>query len=174
MTKHSLVPATTEEFGTKGHKDCMVCGRHFDKDGKEITELRIAKIGTYNVVINGESKFYADGESVTVKAEDKEGKVFKGWKDESGKIVSTKKEYTFEVKDEMVLTAVYEDKSSGGGEITPPAKKDGLSGGQIAGIVIGSVLLAGLGGFAIFWFAVKKKSFADLIAAIKALFAKKK
>ena len=168
------VAPTTTEFGTKGHKDCTVCGKHFDKDGNEITELRIAKIGTHNVVINGESKFYAHGESVTVTAEDKEGKVFTGWQDESGKIVSTKKEYTFEVKDEMVLTAVYEDKSSGGGEITPPAKKDGLSGGQIAGIVIGSVAVAGIGGFAIFWFAVKKKSFADLIAAIKALFAKKK
>ena len=171
----SEVPATTTEFGVKEHKDCTVCGRHFDKDGNEITELRIAKIGTHNVVINGESKFYAHGESVTVTAnEPAEGKVFKGWQDASGKIVSTEKSYTFTVNGETTLTAVYEDKSSGGGEITPPAKKDGLSGGQIAGIVIGSVLLAGLGGFAIFWFAVKKKSFTDLIAAIKALFAKKK
>ena len=168
------VPATTTEFGVKEHKDCSVCGKHFDKDGNEITDLRIAKIGTHNVVINGESKFFADGESVTVTAEDKEGKVFKGWKDESGNIVSTKKEYTFKVEGEKTLTAVYEDKSSGGGEITPPAKKDGLSGGQIAGIVIGTLLLAGIGGFAIFWFAVKKKTFADLIAAIKALFTKKK
>ena len=161
------IPATTEDFGTKGHKDCSVCGKHFDKDGNEITELRIAKIGTHNVIVNGESKFYAHGESVTVTAEDKEGKVFKGWKDETGKIVSTKKEYTFNVNGETTLTAVYEDKSSDGGEITPPAKKDGLSGGQIAGIVIGSVLLAGIGGFAIFWFAVKKKKFADLIAIFK-------
>ena len=168
------VAPTTTEFGTKGHKDCTVCGRHFDKDGGEITELRIAKIGTHNVVINGESKFYEHGESVTVTAEDKEGKVFKGWQDASGKIVSTQKEYTFEVKDEMVLTAVYEDKSSGGGEITPPAKKDGLSGGAIAGIVTGSAAVAGLGGFAVLWFAVKKKTFADLGVAIKALFTKKK
>ena len=169
------VPATTTEFGVKEHKDCTVCGRHFDKDGNEITELRIAKIGTHNVVINGESKFYAHGESVTVTAnEPAEGKVFKGWKDESGKIVSTEKSYTFTVNGETTLTAVYEDKSSGGGEITPPAKKDGLSGGQIAGIVIGSAAAAGIGGFAIFWFAVKKKAFADLIAAIKALFTKKK
>ena len=168
------VPATTTEFGVKEHKDCSVCGKHFDKDGNEITDLRIAKIGTHNVVINGESKFYAHGESVTVTAEDKEGKVFMGWQDESGKIVSTKKEYTFKVEGEKTLTAVYEDKSSGGGEITPPAKKDGLSGGQIAGIVIGSVAVAGIGGFAVLWFAVKKKTFADLIAAIKALFAKKK
>ena len=110
---------------------------------------------------------YKQGDEVTVTAEDKEGKEFKCWKDESGKIVSTNKSYTFTVTEATTLTAVYEDKSSGGGEITPPAKKDGLSGGQIAGIVIGSVLLAGIGGFAIFWFAVKKKTFADLGVALK-------
>ena len=113
------------------------------------------------------------GESITVTANDPaEGKVFKGWKDENGKIVSAEKEYTFKVEGEKTLTAVYEDKSSGGGEITPPAKKDGLSGGQIAGIVIGSVLLAGLGGFAVLWFAVKKKTFADLGTAFKKFFEK--
>lgn len=171
------VPATTEDFGVKEHKDCKVCGRHFDKDGGEITELKIAKIGTHNVVINGESNFYKEGESVTVTAEDKEGKEFVGWQDESGKIVSTKKEYTFEVKDEMVLTAVYQDKAPGGGtidgEIAPAPDKNGLSGGQIAGIVIGSVAGVGIVGFAIFWFVVKKKTFAELISAIKALFNKK-
>ena len=171
------VPATTEDFGVKEHKDCKVCGRHFDKDGNEITDLRIAKIGTHNVVINGESNFYAHGESVTVTAEDKEGKEFVGWQDASGKIVSTKKEYTFEVKDEMVLTAVYQDKAPGGGtidgEIAPAPDKKGLSGGQIAGIVIGSLAGVGIVGFAIFWFVVKKKSFAELISAIKALFNKK-
>ena len=115
------------------------------------------------------------GESITVTANDPaEGKEFVGWQDESGKIVSTEKSYKFTVSEEKTLTAVYEDKTSGGGEIPPPAKKDGLSGGQVAGIVIGTVLLAGIGGFAIFWFAVKKKTFADLITAIKALFTKKK
>lgn len=152
------IPPITEDFGTKGHKDCTVCGKHFDKDGNEITELKIAKIGTYNVVINGESKFYADGESVTVTAEDKEGKVFKGWQDETGKIISTDKSYTFTVTREMTLTAIYEE--------AVPAKK-GLSGGAIAGIVIGSVAVAGIGGFAIFWFAIKKKTFADLGVALK-------
>ncbi len=109
---------------------------------------------------------YKEGDEVTVTAEDKEDKVFKGWRDESGKIVSTEKSYKFTVSAEKTLTAVYEDKANGG-EITPPAKKNGLSGGQIAGIVIGSVLLAGVGGFAIFWFAVKKKTFADLGVALK-------
>lgn len=171
------VPATTEDFGVKEHKDCSVCGRHFDKDGGEITELKIAKIGTHNVVINGESNFYKEGESVTVTAEDKEGKEFVGWQDASGKTVSTQKEYTFVVKDEMVLTAVYQDKAPGGGtidgEIAPAPDKNGLSGGQIAGIVIGSIAGVGIVGFAIFWFVVKKKSFAELISAIKALFNKK-
>lgn len=159
------IPATAEDFGTKGHKDCTVCGKHFDKDGNEITEFRIAKIGTHNVIVNGESNFYAHGESVTVTAEDKEGKVFKGWQDETGEIVSTQKEYTFKVEGEKKLTAVYDD---------APVAKKGLSGGQIAGIVIGSLLLAGIGGFAIYWFAISKKTFADLGTAFKNLFKKKK
>ena len=167
------VPATAEDFGVKEHKDCKVCGKHFDKDGNEITELKIAKIGTHNVIVNGESNFYKEGESVTVTAEDKEGKVFQGWHDETGKIVSTEKSYTFKVTGATTLTAVYGDKPSDGGEITPPAEKDGLSGGAIAGIVIGSVAVAGIGGFAIFWFAVRKKTFADLIAVIKGTFKNK-
>ena len=120
---------------------------------------------------------YTQGESVTVTAEDKEGKEFKCWKDESGKIVSTNKSYTFTVKGETTLTAVYQDKAPGGGtidgEIAPAPDKNGLSGGQIAGIVIGSLAGVGIVGFAIFWFVVKKKSFAELISAIKALFNKK-
>lgn len=52
-----------------------------------------------------------------------------------------------------------------GGEIE--AEKTGLSGGAIAGIVIGSIAVAGLGGFSIFWFVIKKKKFADLIAVFK-------
>lgn len=101
---------------------------------------------------------YKQGDEVTVTAEDKEGKEFKGWKDESGKIVSTQKEYTFTVAEGTTLTAVYED---------APVVKEGLSGGAIAGIVIGTLLFAGIGGFAIFWFAVKKKNFNDLGEAFK-------
>ena len=102
---------------------------------------------------------YTQGESVTITAnEPAEGKVFKGWKDSSGKIVSTEKSYTFTVNGETTLTAVYED---------APVAKKGLSGGAIAGIVIGSLLLAGIGGFAIFWFAVKKNNFKDLGEAFK-------
>ena len=164
------VAPTVEDYGVMAHKDCTVCARHFDNDGNEIKDLRIAKIGTHKVIVNGESKFYAHGESATVTAEDKVGKVFTGWQDESGKIVSNDKSYTFTVTGETTLTAVYDDITPAPtpdvpGEVKPT--NEGLSGGAIAGIVIGSVAVAGIGGFAVLWFAVKKKTFADLIAAIK-------
>ena len=133
----------------------------------------------YTITVNGGTGggTYKQGDEVTVTAEDKEGKEFVGWQDASGNIVSTQKEYTFVVKDGIVLTAVYQDKAPGGGtidgEIAPAPDKNGLSGGQIAGIVIGSLAGVGIVGFAIFWFVVKKKSFAELISAIKALFNKK-
>lgn len=154
------VPATEEKEGTKGHKDCDFCGKHFDENGTEIADLTIAKLVKAEVTVVGGTGGgrLTVGENATVTAEDKEGKVFKGWKDESGKIVSAEKSYTFKVTGATTLTAVYED---------APAEKEGLSGGAIAGIVIGSVAVAGIGGFAIFWFAVKKKTFADLGVALK-------
>ena len=174
------VPATTDKTGTKKHFECSVCGKLFDESKNEVTaaDLVIPMIGTHKVTVNGESNFYKEGDSVTITAnEPAEGKEFVGWQDASGNIVSTQKEYTFEVKEGMVLTAVYQDKAPGGGtidgEIAPAPDKNGLSGGQIAGIVIGSIAGGGIVGFAIFWFVVKKKSFAELISAIKALFNKK-
>ena len=154
------VSATEEKEGTKGHKDCDFCGKHFDENGTEIADLTIAKLVKVEVTVVGGTGGgrLTVGESATITAEDKEGKVFAGWKDESGEIVSTQKEYTFTVTGATTLTAVYED---------APVAKKGLSGGAIVGIVIGSVLLAGIGGFAIFWFAVKKKTFADLGVVLK-------
>jgi len=49
----------------------------------------------------------------------------------------------------------------------PNEDKEGLGAGAIVGIVIGSALVAGVGGFALFWFVIKKKSFADLVAVFK-------
>ena len=37
------IPATETADGIKGHKDCLVCGKHFDGDGNEIADLKIPK-----------------------------------------------------------------------------------------------------------------------------------
>ena len=274
------VPATDEATGTKGHKDCEFCHKHFDKDGNEIEDLTLYKTygvysnwgtiqadeqsstrtgsalaslnvragtvvtiiwkdvidnsnkvfvkWTYRAVVDvvfknvnsatttfvmpkgdvwldceykdggepapkhdvtieggssNETKFEA-GQTVTITAgEAPEGKEFDKWVVVSGDVTlenANSASTTFVMPDGAVeIKATYKDKipSGGGetlgGEITPPAKKDGLSGGAIAGIVVGSVAVAGIGGFAIFWFVIKKKKFADLIAAIKGLFKKK-
>ena len=49
----------------------------------------------------------------------------------------------------------------------PNEDKDGLGAGAIVGIVIGSVAVAGVGGFALFWFVIKKKTWADFLAVFK-------
>ena len=50
----------------------------------------------------------------------------------------------------------------------PPTDDDGgLGTGAIVGIVIGSVAVAGVGGFALFWFVIKKKTWAEFLAIFK-------
>ena len=144
------VPATTTEFGVKEHKDCSVCGKHFDKDGNEITDLRIAKIGTHKVTVtggtvNGGKEFVKAGEKITITADaPSAGKVFKCWKDGSGKIVSTNKDYTFTVDGEINLTAVYDNAAAAGSGKGGSGKQGGtLSGGKVAGIVIGVLAAVG-------------------------------
>ena len=168
-----IVSASDTANGEKAHKDCLICNKHFDANDKEMSafDLIIPKFGTHKVTVNGETGIFDEGDKVTAIADNPaDGKEFVGWQDETGKIVSEAKNYTFEVKKETVLTAVYKDKTANV-ENTP--SKDGLSGGAIAGIVIGSLAGAGIIAFAIFWFAVRKKSFADLIAASKGIGKKK-
>ena len=49
----------------------------------------------------------------------------------------------------------------------PSDDKDGLGTGAIVGIAVGSVAVVGLGGFSLFWFVIKKKTWADLLAVFK-------
>ena len=171
------VPATEETEGVKGHKDCGFCGKHFDENGAELADLTIAKLVKAEVTVvsgTGGGKLTV-GETVTITANNPaDGKEFKGWQDGSGHIVSTDPRYTFTVTGETTLTAVYGDKVPGSDEVNAAPESDGLSGGAIAGIVIGSVLVAGIGGFAVFWFAIRKKTFADLIAVVKGRFKKQR
>ena len=56
-------------------------------------------------------------------------------------------------------------------EYVPEESNDGLSGGAITGIVVASTAVAGAGGFSIFWFAVQRKTFAELGIATKGVVA---
>ena len=49
----------------------------------------------------------------------------------------------------------------------PNEDKDGLGTGAVVGIVLGSVAVVGIGGFALVWFVIKKKKWSDLVAVFK-------
>ena len=95
-----------------------------------------------------------------------EGKVFDGWmigevKHSAGEsvVIDSATTVTAVYKDAPVEPVIPDTPESG-------ARK-GLSGGAIAGIVVGSVVVVGVGGFALVWFVVLKKSGAALIAVFK-------
>ena len=52
-------------------------------------------------------------------------------------------------------------------EPQPEPQPIGLSAGAIVGIILAVVVVGGVGGFAIFWFVVKKKTWADFVALFK-------
>jgi hypothetical protein len=49
----------------------------------------------------------------------------------------------------------------------PKDDEGGLGAGAIVGIVVGSVLVVGVGGFALVWFVIKKKTWAEFLAIFK-------
>lgn len=102
-----------EQEGIQGHKDCLVCHKHFDQEGNEIQDLSIPKLPrkVTITVINGSSNAskVEVGTSVTVTAnQPKKGMRFKGWADASNHIVSQEEVYTFVVTEDITLTAIYE------------------------------------------------------------------
>ena len=52
-------------------------------------------------------------------------------------------------------------------ETAPVAYEAKLGAGAIVGIAAGSAVVVGAGGFSLFWFVIKKKTWADLIAVFK-------
>lgn len=104
---------TEEQEGVQGHRDCLVCHKHFDQEGNEIQDLSIPKLPKKITitVINGSSNAskVEVGTSVTVTAnQPKEGMRFKGWADASNHIVSQEEVYTFVATEDVTLTAIYE------------------------------------------------------------------
>ena len=111
--------------------------------------------------VTGSTCTVDENDSVTVVVgEAPEGKEFKVWSVDGGEtIISEEAAYAFTASEDTVLTAVFADKQSDvkpGGEITPE-NPEGLSGGAIAGIVIGSVLGALIIAYGVCALLYKKK-----------------
>ena len=81
-----LVPgkdATIDEAGNVEYKDCNVCKKHFDKDGKEIADVTIPKLEAVIIKFVGIERAdirIAKGTTTTIEEPAKKGYVFKGWK----------------------------------------------------------------------------------------------
>ncbi len=111
--------------------------------------------GTMNAVTANKGSSYVLPENAFTAPN---GKEFEGWK-VNGQGDLLQPGASIKLTTNIELVAQWKDSTS--------SSKPGLSGGAIAGIVVGSVVVAGLSGFAVFWFVIKKKTFADLIAVFK-------
>lgn len=138
----TAVTATTD--GTK-HKECTVCG--YVMETATIPATGIEHTHNYS----SDWKADADEHWHECSCGDKANKAAHADENNDGKC---------DICDYAMGNA-----DNPGGEIEP--EKTGLSGGAIAGIAVGSVAVAGVGGFSLFWFVIKKKKFADLIALFK-------
>lgn len=138
------VAATCTENGVKAHADCSVCNKHFDATGNEITDLVIPALG------------HNYGEWVDEVGATTTGSGLKGHKD----CDTCNKHFDDNNAEISDVDLVIE-------QLPAPPAEEGLSGGAIAGIVIACVVFAGIVAFAIVWFVVKKKTFADIASIFR-------
>lgn len=167
------IAPTVNSVGTKAHKDCLLCNKHFDSADNEIYDLEIAKINAYLITVNGGvgGGLFEEGRQITVTANaPKDGERFSHWEDENGNTTGTDINYTFTVTKETVLTAIYEKSPSGGDSennscdntgngsdgTTSSSDRTGLSCAADAGVAANGILIIGLCVTAIIRFALKK------------------
>lgn len=150
------IKPTIDNEGIKGHKDCSICHKHFDKDNNEIIDLSIPKlIKTYTVTIingTGSANNVKKGTSITISPyTPEEGMKFIHWKDKNNNIISTLENYTFIVEDNIYLIAVYEPiKIEDNEPDTDNKEKDNKSNNKIIRNIVISISSITIGGFIIF------------------------
>ena len=92
------------------------------------------------------------------------GYEFAGWATSKDGEVITKASIT--IDSDVTLYAKWEASGEGSQALQPEAKK-GLAPVAIVFIVLGSVIIVGAGAFAIYWFVIKKKTWADFVQIFK-------
>lgn len=159
LTKVDRIEPDCTHDGKDAYWSCSVCGKHFEDPAATVEIADIAAWGilpvqhTFTDLIE---EVAATCEKEGVKAH-KDCEICHNHFDADGN----------EITDLTIAKLTICE-----GEPGAESANNGLSDGAIAGITLGSVAVAEIGGFSIFWFAIRKKSLSDLIAAIKGIFKK--
>lgn len=138
---------------------------------KELTSITLS--GTYKTEFEVGDSFSAEGLVVTAH-----------YSDDSSEVIDLNNVeitgYNMNQEGKQTITVSYQGKTATyeitvkakDTPVTPddpvtPNKSSGLPVGAVVGIVIGSAMVVGIGGFALVWFVIKKKTWADFLALFK-------
>lgn len=106
-----IVPAkdaTIDEAGNVEYKDCNVCKKHFDKDGKELTTVTIPKLEAVTIKFVGIDRVdirIAKGTTTTIEEPVLVDNVFINWTDAKGEVVDV----TAAFNADITLTANFKE-----------------------------------------------------------------
>lgn len=106
-----IVPAkdaTIDEEGNVEYKDCNVCKKHFDKDGKELTTVTIPKLEAVTIKFVGIDRAdirIAKGTTTTIEEPVLVDNVFINWTDAKGEVVDV----TAAFNADITLTANFKE-----------------------------------------------------------------
>lgn len=106
-----IVPAkdaTIDEEGNVEYKDCNVCKKHFDKDGKEIADVTIPKLEAVTIKFVGIERAdirIAKGTTTTIEEPVLADNVFINWTDDKGEVVDV----TAAFNADITLTANFKE-----------------------------------------------------------------
>ena len=107
----NIVPAkvaTIDEEGNVEYKDCNVCKKHFDKDGKEIADVTIPKLEAVTIKFVGIDRAdirIAKGTTTTIEEPVLVDNVFINWTDAKGEVVDV----TAAFNADITLTANFKE-----------------------------------------------------------------
>ena len=107
----NIVPAkdaTIDEAGNVEYKDCNVCKKHFDNDGKEIADVTIPKLEAVTIKFVGIDRAdirIAKGTTTTIEEPVLVDNVFINWTDEKGEVVDV----TAAFNADITLTANFKE-----------------------------------------------------------------